>query len=122
MPEKPLSSWKEIASYLGRSVRTVQRWEKELGLPVRRPSSRESSSVVAFPEQIDLWLKSIGAGMRGKTPDLPHSIAEMSESRLLGLLRNFVAEEDLVFAQFLEKRSISRRILAQLHTLSKDAD
>jgi hypothetical protein len=35
--EKPrLDSWKEIASYLGRGVRTVQRWECEEGLPVHR--------------------------------------------------------------------------------------
>ena len=33
-----LNSWKEIASYLGRSVRTVQRWEREFGLPVHRPA------------------------------------------------------------------------------------
>jgi hypothetical protein len=31
-----LNGWKEIAAYLGRSVRTVQRWEKDFGLPVRR--------------------------------------------------------------------------------------
>ena len=31
-----LQGWKEIASELGRSVRTVQRWERTLGLPVRR--------------------------------------------------------------------------------------
>ena len=31
-----LDSWKEIAAYLKREVRTVQRWEKNLRLPVRR--------------------------------------------------------------------------------------
>jgi hypothetical protein len=31
-----LDSWKEIAAYLGRSIRTVQRWEREEGLPVHR--------------------------------------------------------------------------------------
>ncbi|MCU1257033.1 MAG: repeat-containing protein, partial [Candidatus Angelobacter sp.] len=31
-----LDSWKEIASYLRRDVRTVQRWEKKEGLPVYR--------------------------------------------------------------------------------------
>jgi hypothetical protein len=29
-----LDSWKEIAAHLKRDVRTVQRWEKEHGLPV----------------------------------------------------------------------------------------
>jgi len=32
-----LSGWKEIACHLGRGVRTVQRYERELGLPIRRP-------------------------------------------------------------------------------------
>jgi hypothetical protein len=31
-----LDSWKEIAAYLGRSVRSVQRWERAEGLPVLR--------------------------------------------------------------------------------------
>ena len=34
-----LDSWKEIARYLNRSERTVQRWERESGLPVRRVKS-----------------------------------------------------------------------------------
>lgn len=32
-----LSGWKEIANYLRKGVRTVQRYERELGLPIRRP-------------------------------------------------------------------------------------
>ena len=31
-----LDSWKEIARYLNRDVRTVQRWEETGGLPVYR--------------------------------------------------------------------------------------
>jgi CheY-like chemotaxis protein len=53
-----LSSWKEIAAYLGRSVRTVQRMEVELGLPVRRPKGHARSSVMAIPQELDAWLKS----------------------------------------------------------------
>jgi hypothetical protein len=29
-----LNGWKEIAGFFGRGVRTVQRWEQQLGLPV----------------------------------------------------------------------------------------
>ena len=53
-----LSSWKDIAAYLGRSVRTVQRMEVELGLPVRRPKGHARSSVMAIPQELDAWLKS----------------------------------------------------------------
>ena len=42
--------------YLGRSVRTVQRWEKDFGLPVRRFGASKPESVFALPHQIDAWL------------------------------------------------------------------
>ena len=52
-----LNSWKEIAAYMGRGVRTVQRWEQELGLPVRRPRGKERSAVIALKPDIDRWLQ-----------------------------------------------------------------
>jgi hypothetical protein len=51
-----LNSWKEVALYLGRGVRTVQRWEQELGLPVRRPRGRARSAVLALKAELDTWL------------------------------------------------------------------
>ena len=53
-----LNSWKEIASYLGRGVRTVQRWESQLGLPIHRPSGKDHSAVLAFSSELDQWLNS----------------------------------------------------------------
>lgn len=53
-----LAGWKAIAEYLGRGVRTVQRWEAEYGLPVRRPAGRARSAVMARREEIDEWLSS----------------------------------------------------------------
>lgn len=58
-PEKDrLDSWKEIAMYLRREVRTVQRWEKREGLPVQRHVHAKASSVCAFKHEIDAWLRS----------------------------------------------------------------
>ncbi len=51
-----LNSWKEIASYMGRGVRTVQRWERDVRLPVHRPKGRDRSAVLAFPAELDYWL------------------------------------------------------------------
>ena len=51
-----LNSWKEIATYLGRGVRTVQRWEAQLGLPVHRPAGKDHSAVLAFSSELDQWL------------------------------------------------------------------
>src|SRR5262249_18310689 len=50
-----LNSWKEIAQYLGRGIRTVQRWERKLGLPVRRPRGKKRSAVIALPAELDAW-------------------------------------------------------------------
>ena len=52
-----LNSWKDIAAYMGRGVRTVQRYEATLGLPVRRAAGQERSSVLAFPHELDAWLQ-----------------------------------------------------------------
>src|SRR5262245_25631702 len=56
VPEGRLDSWKAIAAYLNRDVRTVRRWE-QLGLPVRRVPGGRGTSVFAFTEEIDAWLK-----------------------------------------------------------------
>ena len=50
------TSWKEIASYLGKGVRTVQRWEAQFGLPVQRPSARAKGIVRVTREELDQWL------------------------------------------------------------------
>lgn len=55
-----LDSWKEIAAYLKRSVRTVQRWESERGLPVHRIPGGEGTSVTALKSEIDEWLQTAG--------------------------------------------------------------
>jgi hypothetical protein len=57
-PEPPhfLSGWKDIANYLGKGVRTVQRYERELGLPVRRPARKPWGSVVATKAELDAWV------------------------------------------------------------------
>ena len=50
-----LDSWKEIASYLRREVRTVQLWEKKEGLPVHRHFHKRLGSVFAYRSEIDAW-------------------------------------------------------------------
>ena len=64
--DKRLDSWKAIAAYLDRDIATVRRWEKSLGLPVRRVSgSGRGHSVFAFTDEIDEWLKT------SSLPDVP---------------------------------------------------
>ena len=50
-----LDSWKEIAAHFRRDVRTVQRWEKQEGLPVRRHVHQMRVSVYADRLELDTW-------------------------------------------------------------------
>jgi len=61
-----LDSWKSIAGYLHRSPRTVQRWHAELGLPVRHIGG-VSTSVFAFSDKLDRWLRSHPGGPLDRT-------------------------------------------------------
>ena len=54
---KRLDSWKQIAEYLGRDVRTAMRWEQNLGLPVHRVPGGQRGGVFALVEEIDGWLE-----------------------------------------------------------------
>ncbi len=67
MDGKVLNSWKEIAEYLGRGRRTVQRWERELRLPVHRPKGKSRSAVIALPRELDAWLARAPLGPDGAT-------------------------------------------------------
>jgi Tol biopolymer transport system component len=50
-----LESWKEIAVYLKRDVRTVQRWEKRENLPVYRHIHSKLGTVYAYKGELDAW-------------------------------------------------------------------
>ena len=56
-PRPPvLTSWKDIARYMGKGVRTVQRWEQDFGLPVRRPHGSSKKAILARPGDLDAWV------------------------------------------------------------------
>ncbi len=61
--EGRLDSWKEIAAHLGRSVRTVQRWERQEGLPVHRLQHEKLGSVYAFASELDAWWEERRVGL-----------------------------------------------------------
>ena len=51
-----LESWKEIAAYLKRSVRSVRRWERLEHLPVHRHAHNKQATVYSFRSELDAWL------------------------------------------------------------------
>jgi predicted DNA-binding transcriptional regulator AlpA len=72
-----LTSWKEIAAHLGKGVRTVQRWEAELGLPIRRSASGQV--IAAVPEEIDAWVQHTLVPREGLVEKLRARITELEE-------------------------------------------
>lgn len=51
-----LSGWKDIANYMGKGVRTVQRYGRERGLPARRISGKPKASVLVSKTELDIWI------------------------------------------------------------------
>jgi hypothetical protein len=82
LPEESavLSSWKDIAKYMGKGVRTVQRWEHHLGLPIRRPNGASHKSAVLLDRsELDTWLATRFSA-RGAARDLAAKGTEPSDA------------------------------------------
>jgi hypothetical protein len=84
-----LDSWKEIAVYLGREVRTAQRWEKREGMPIHRHIHEKASSVYAFKHEIDAWLHSRNraASQLGPKENCSEPAAESLDPTLFAAVR-----------------------------------
>ncbi len=84
-----LDSWKEVAEYLGRDVRTATRWESQ-GLPLHRVPGGKGSSVFAFTDEIDAWMASpraaravaLGPSEPGDASDAPAATSATSATVL----------------------------------------
>ena len=69
-----LESWKSIAAYLDRDVRTLQRWERREGMPVHRHLHDQQASVYAFTRELDDW-RSSRAAATPPEPDATGTVA-----------------------------------------------
>jgi tetratricopeptide (TPR) repeat protein len=78
-----LESWKEIASYLRREVRTVQLWEKREGLPVHRHFHKQLGSVYALRSEIESWKRRVSVKAPSPQPlNANGSVAGESSARV----------------------------------------
>jgi len=88
---KALCSWKEIADCLGVTVRSVQRWEHDSGLPVHRQGPGPRARVFAYEDELLRWRESragiVAGGVDGQDHQpVPAALPEpvpASRSRLL---------------------------------------
>ncbi len=102
-----LSSWKDVAAHLGKSVRTVQRWEAELGLPIHRPNKRQQRIILAYPEELRQW---VGAKLASARPNggNSHQRLEANTSRLKLQMRKLQS-----LSEILQKRTAATLNRAQ---------
>jgi len=104
-----ISGWKDIANYLGKGVRTVQRYEHELGLPIRRPAGKQSGSVIATKAELDGW---ITASPLGEAFRLPQTVAENA-----ALLKEFRSRVEQLHQLREENRALREDLDASLNSL-----
>ncbi len=102
--DKVLSSWKEIASHLGKSVRTVQRWEAMLDLPVHRPGGRPGI-LLAYQSELDRWAHSTRRRRNGNGSDK----GAQPQARYADVHRRAMALRDLAGRRIEELRATTRR-------------
>jgi hypothetical protein len=69
-----LTGWKEIAAYLNKGVRTVQRWEREYGLPVHRVG-RDADVILAYRSEIERWVRQRAADSGGSARESVDTIS-----------------------------------------------
>jgi len=117
-----LNSWKEIAVYLGRGVRTAQRWERELRLPVHRLGKGRRSPVYSTAAELNFWMSTVDFARSSRlqparAPIFPRTSKPVEDSlRLLSSVQSLaqaVAENSvrqhhqaaILRAQILEMRS-----------------
>jgi hypothetical protein len=90
MSRQILNGWKEISGHIKRVVRTAQRWETRMGMPVHRRPLNNKSAVVAFSDELDRWISRTSPDpdpllqMREKMSSLAWHTAELaSQTRTL---------------------------------------
>jgi PAS domain-containing protein len=71
-----LTSWKDVAAYLGKTTRTAQRWERDLGLPIHRPLNKPTGVILADPDEIDAWVSAHKMHTASRTA--PITVSELS--------------------------------------------
>ncbi len=77
-----LNGWKEIATYLKCGVRTAQRWQRELHLPIIRVRDGKRGPVMAESHNLDEWLKHRSESVTNETVQRRTSAADVNSNFL----------------------------------------
>lgn len=116
-PDDRLDSWKEIAAFLRRGVRTVQRWEATEGLPVHRHQHRKLGSVFALKSEVSAWWKSRSLDLGGDNSVPANPPEQARKLRLLVLPFDNLSSDP---AQDFLADGFTEELIAQLARLRPD--
>lgn len=97
-----LDSWKEIAAYLKRGVRTVQRWEQAESLPVHRLGA---GGVHAYKPELDEWWQRQSRRLSAEPEALEPVEAATPRSARLLIVAGFAAAVAVAIAFLLGRMS-----------------
>lgn len=112
-----LNSWKEIAAYLDRGVRTVQRWERDLRLPVHRIGAGKRSPVFASVHELKFWIATSGVNSTHPAPaNGPILVAPNSKKHNINAIENShrLLAESLKLVRSLAETSVRQQRQAEL--------
>jgi hypothetical protein len=127
--KQTLDSWKEIARFLNRGVRTVQRWEQELNLPVHRIGTGKRAPVYCSIPELQFWFLTSDAlrpsSLHSKlTPEMRNEESALQAShrmreRIRTLTRN-IAEASVRQRRYAEALEIRlREVRSRLNRMAR---
>ena len=90
-PDPILTCWKDIATFFGKGVRTVQRWE-DLGLPIYRPS-HDRKTIFAHPDELRAWALARNSSLSGSLARHLGRDLTISEHNILRLAESILENE-----------------------------
>jgi hypothetical protein len=118
-----LHSWKDISKYTGRGLRTVQRYEAQLGLPVHRVAGKKHTAVMAFTDEIDHWLRTRPQSIADDEAAAENHSAEMTVEQAKQAVQKAYEAFQIALQRYLQvERSSGELRSARLWNQSHEAD
>ena len=116
--ETVLVGWKEIATFLHASVRSVQRYEQEFGLPVRRTCGKSRAAVMARAAELEAWVATRPKVRRVKLPPMVGDFAAYRDLRE-GLVKMRELRAEMMHLR-LELRATIEALRSSIHISSPE--
>jgi hypothetical protein len=106
------NGWKEIAKYLGKGVRTVQRYETLQRLPVHRSNGDTRGAVMATKAELDAWVSASPLRQIYSQKQIKANLPLQTTKDIKAGLKQMAILRD-------EMQQLRRQIASSVHVLSE---